>query len=209
MKIKKLVSLPLVKLFCFASLLAPWSCTDSFQGEYANPKEQEIVDDRWNPTDANKTAEVLIKEMLQKNWLMEFITSNQGKKPVVIVDDIENRTSEHIDTQAMGQAMQNELINSGKIRFIDSKGRDKILKEIKYHNESGMVSQETAKKKGKQVGADFFLTGEISAIVNTQGGYRTIRYQTVVKLTSLESSEIMFSSMYEIKKKLTRSGSKF
>ncbi len=199
----------LLPFFCLASLTLPMACTDSFQGEYANPKEQEIVDDRWNPTDANKTAEVLIKGILEKNWLFEYMQSSGGKKPIVIVDEIENSTSEHIDTDAIGQAMQNELINSGKIRFIDKGAREKILKEIKYHQESGMVAQDSAKKKGKQIGADFFLTGKISAIQNVQGGYKTVQYQTTVKLTNLETSEILFQDMYTIKKKFKRSGSKF
>ncbi len=206
---KNLSCLRVLQFFCLASFLAPLACTDSFQGEYANPKEQEIVDDRWNPTDANKTAEVLIKGVLEKNWLIEYMQASGGKKPVVIVDEIENRTSEHIDTQAIGQAMQNELINSGKIRFIDKAGRDKIIKEIKYNQESGMVAADSAKKKGKQIGADFFLTGELSAIENVQGGYKTVQYQTTVKLTNLETSEILFQDMYTIKKKFKRSGAGF
>ncbi len=198
-----------IKVLCLTSLLVPLSCTDSFQGEYSNPKEQEIVDDKWNPTDANKTAEVVIKAVVSKNWLIEFMQGNGGKKPIVIVDDIENRTSEHIDTAAIGQALQNELINSGKIRFIDKAARDKILKEIKYHNESGMVSNETAKKKGKQIGADFFMVGEITSITNVQGGYKTVTYTTTVRLTNLETSEILFSESYQIKKKFKRSGASF
>lgn len=198
----------LLKVLCLSSLFVV-SCTDTFQGEYANPKEQEIVDDKWNPTDANKTAEVIIKAVLEKNWLIEYMQSSGGKKPVVIVDDIENRTNEHIDTAALGQALQNELINSGKIRFIDKAARDKIVKEIKYHQESGMVSKATAKNKGNQIGADFFLVGEMTSIENVQGGYKTVTYTTTVRLTNLETSEILFSQAYQIKKKFKRSGSKF
>jgi len=203
------LSYKVLKAICFTSLLAPLACTDSFQGEYSNPKEQEIVDDKWNPTDANKTAETIIKAVVTKNWLIDYMQSNGGKKPIVIVDDIENRTNEHIDTAAIGQALQNELINSGKIRFIDKAAREKIMKEIKYHNESGMVSEASAKKKGKQIGADFFMVGEITAIENIQGGYKTVTYTTTVRLTNLETSEILFSESYQIKKKFKRSGSSF
>lgn len=198
------------KALCLGSFfLAPLACTDSFQGEYANPAEQEIVDDKWNPTDANKTGEVIIKAVLEKNWLIEYMSHSKGQKPVVIVGDIENRTNEHIDTKAIGQALQNELINSGKIRFVDASAREKILKEIKYHQESGMVSGATAKQKGRQVGADFFMLGEITAIENVMKGYKTVTYTTTVRLTNLETSEILFSQNYQIKKKFKRSGSSF
>jgi uncharacterized protein (TIGR02722 family) len=203
------ISKKVLQALCFGTLFAPLACTDSFQGEYANPKEQEIVDDRWNPTDASKTAETIIKAVVSKNWLIEFMQANGGKKPIVIVDDIENRTNEHIDTAAIGQDLQNELINSGKIRFFDKAARDKILKEIKYHNESGMVSETSAKKKGKQIGADFLMVGEITGIENVMKGYKTVTYTTTVRLTNLDTSEILFSESYQIKKKFKRSGAGF
>ena len=165
------------------------------------------VDDRWNPTDANKTAEVVIKAVLSKNWLAEYQKTNGGKKPYVIVDEIENRTSEHIDTAALGSAMQNELINSGKIGFVDARARERILKEIKYHQESGMVNQKSAKQKGKQTGADFLMVGDLTSIVSQDRnkGYSTVTYTTTVRLTNLETSEILFSESYQIKKKFKRS----
>ncbi len=192
----------------FFSFLLPLGCTESFQAEYANPGEQEIIDEKWNPTDANKTSEVLIKSMLEKAWLEDFRKGHPGAKPVVIVDDIENRTDDHnIDTKAIGKGLEDELINSGKIRFIDKAARENILKEIKYHNESGMVNQATAKKKGKQTGADFFLRGQFSNIVSEapKGGYKTVTYQTIVQLVDLETSEIVWSQKYDIKKKFKRS----
>lgn len=200
-----------LKILSISSALAflSSSCTDKFSGEYANPDEQEIVDQYWNPTDAGKTAEKIINAALSKNWLIEFMQQSGGKKPIVIVDEIENRTSEHIDTAALAQTMQNELVNSGKIRFTDKQARDKILKEIRYHNESGMVSRDTAKKKGRQIGADFLMVGELTSIENVQGGYKTVTYTTTVRLTNLETSEIMFSDAYRIKKKFKRSGSSF
>lgn len=187
-------------------LLTNIACTPSFEGEYADPAGLEVVDDRWNETDARKTSEILIGSMLKKPWLENFKASQGGQKPMLIVDDIENRTDEHIDTKAIGEALQDELINSGMIRFVDAGAREKILKEIKYQNDSGMVSQNTAKAKGKQIGADFFVSGGISSQVHTQGGYKTVTYQTIVKLTNLETAEIVWSQKYDIKKRFKRSG---
>ena len=44
-------------------------CTPAFEGEYADPSKGEIVDDKWNETDARQTAQVMIKTMLERNWL--------------------------------------------------------------------------------------------------------------------------------------------
>ena len=48
------------------------ACTPGFEGEYADPSKAEIVDDRWNETDARKTAEHMIKGLLEKPWLENY-----------------------------------------------------------------------------------------------------------------------------------------
>ena len=182
-------------------------CADSFQGEYSDPQKAEIVDDRWNETDARKSAEVLINSMLSKPWLRNFRTANPGKNPIVMVSPMENRTDEHIDTKALSESVRDELINSGMVRFVNAENRDKIAKEIEYQQQSGMVSQQAAKKKGKQISAGYMLNGTISSSVHTQGGLKTVTYQTLMQLTDFETSEIIWSQKYDIKKRFKRSGS--
>lgn len=187
-----------------SSLLSLSACT-TFQGEYADPASVEVISDKWNESDARKTSEVLIKSMLEKPWLGSFKQSHSGNKPVVIVADIENRTDEHIDTKALSEAVRDEVINSGAVRFVDGERRNKILQEIQYQN-SGAVAADSAKKKGKQIGADFMLTGAISSNVQTQGGLKTVTYQTVLQLTNLETAELEWSQKFDIKKRFKRSG---
>ena len=187
-------------------VLSIQACT-TFQGEYVDPNSVDIMTDRWNETDARTTSEKLIRSMVNKPWLSVFKKANAGKRPVVVLADIENRTDEHIDTRALAEAIRDEAINSGRIRFVDDgKGRDKILKEIQYQNQSGMVSKTSAKRKGRQVGADFILRGAISSNVQTRGGKKTVTYQTVLQLTDLESAELSWSDKHKLKKRLEQSG---
>ena len=104
------------------------NCT-TFSGEYGDPNTVEIIDDKWNETDARKTAEILIKSSLSKPWLAVYQAQHNNAKPIVMVDEIENRTNEHIDTKALTTYIRNELLNSGKVRFIDNKSREKLLEE--------------------------------------------------------------------------------
>ena len=185
------------------------SCTSTTQAEYADPTSVEIVDDRWNETDARKTAETMINGLLEKSWLTNFKKANAGQRPLVVVGEIENRTDEHIDTKALFEYLQDEIINSGKVRFADAANREKILAELKYQNDSGMVNQNTSKKKGKQIGADFLLSGGLTSIVASNDGLKTVTYQTTLRLTDLETAEIIWSDKYLIKKRFKKSGSKF
>lgn len=185
-------------------VLAATGCK-SFEGNYADPNKVEIVDDKWNETDARLTAERMIKSALAKRWLPEYEAENKGKRPFVLVDDFENRTSEQIDTKAIFEAVRNELINSGKVRFLDGAQRKKILEEYRYQG-SGVVRKDQAKAAGKQYGSDFFLVGSISSIVAQQGGYKTVTYQVEMRLTNIETSEIVWTEVDKIKKQFKRAG---
>lgn len=182
-------------------------CSPSFEGTYNDPAKAEIVDDKWSETDARKTATSLIEQVLSKPWLTNYMTTHKGEKPIVIVDEIANRTDEHIDTKALTEFMQDELINSGKVRFLNAEKRKQILEEIKYQN-SGTTAENSKKKLGKQIGADFMLGGAISNSVHSQdkGGLKTVTYQTALNFTDLETTEIVWSGKELIKKRFKRSG---
>jgi len=187
-------------------MLGVIGCTPAFEGEYSDPNSVEIIDDRWNDTDARKTSEILIRSMLEKPWIAEFKGQHKGERPVVVVADIANRTDEHIETKAIGDGIRDELINSGKIRFIDGDRRKQILEEMRYQNDSGMVSKSSAKKKGNQIGADYMLSGTLTSLVNEEKGRKNVVYQTVLQLTDLETSEMVWSQKYVVKKRFKRSG---
>lgn len=183
------------------------ACAPNFEGTYNDPAKAEIVDDRWSETDARKTATSLISQVLGKPWLAQFEGAKRTK-PVVIVDEVGNRTDEHIDTKALTEYMTDELINSGKVRFVNADKRQKILEEIKYQN-SGTTSGATKKTLGKQIGADFILSGAVSSSVHTQDGLKTVTYQTALTMTDLETAEIVWSGKELIKKRFNRSSSKW
>lgn len=174
------------------------------QGNYADPDKIEIVDDRWNDSDARLTGEQMIRSSLAKPWLKEFTRENQGKRPFLLVDDFENRTSEQIDTKALFEVVRNELLNSGQVRFLDGTQRQKILDEYKYQ-QSGVVRQGAAKGPGKQHSADFFMVGAISSQVAEANGYKTVTYQVEMRLTNIETSEIAWTDIKKIKKQFRRS----
>ena len=180
-------------------------CTKKFEAEYQDPQKVEIIDDKWNETDARKTAELMVTSCLGRPWLDEFKRANGGKKPIVLVQDIENRTDEHIDTKALTEFIETELVNSGKVRFVEKGRREQILKEVEYQN-SGAVADATKKKKGNQLGADFMLAGAISTQVHTQEGIKTVSYQTQMKLLGVETAEIQWTDKHAINKKMKRSG---
>ena len=182
----------------------------TFEGQYTSPNEVRILDDKWNDTDSRKTSEQLVSSMLKKPWLTRFIATKKTR-PIVIVDEISNESHEHIDTKAITSSIRNELINSGKVRFLNAKQRTKIIKEIKYQNQSGMVDPAKAKKAGKQFGAGFMLSGRMNSFTHQHqdANFKTIAYQVDLILTNLETAEIEWSEQYKIKKTFKHSNTRW
>ena len=97
------------------------------------------------------------------------------------------------------------MINSGKVSFVNKAQRQKLLEEIKYQ-QSGQVDKKSAKKEGRQIGADYILSGNVTSQVHQQGGIKTVTYFTTLTLTNIETFGLEWSTKYEIKKRFKRSG---
>ena len=55
------------------------ACSSSMKGSYNDPAQAEILDDRWNETDARKTSEAIISQMLSRPWLKDYQRKNRKK----------------------------------------------------------------------------------------------------------------------------------
>jgi uncharacterized protein (TIGR02722 family) len=184
------------------------SCAPTMQGEYSDPKKVEIIDDKWNESDVHSIMQVMLTSCLGRPWYEQFKKGSGGKLPIVIVQDIENRTDEHIDTKALTEFMETELVNSGKVRFMEKGRRDQIMEELEFQN-SGAVNSKSKKKTGNMTGADFLLAGAITSQVHTADHLKSTSYQVQMKLINIETSEVQWVEKHELKKKFKRSGAKW
>ncbi len=65
-------------------------------------------------------------------------------------------------------------------------------------------SEETMKKFGREVGADFILLGGVKSITDQIEGKSTIFYQTDFELINLETNEKVWIGSKEIKKGISQ-----
>jgi penicillin-binding protein activator len=157
---------------------------------------------QWNDTDAKLVAQEMVSDCLAKIWLTDFLQA-KGQKPVVTVGTIRNMSSEHIDTDIFTSDFERELINSGKVKFVASRDqRGEIRNERADQQEN--ASEETMKRSGKEVGADFILLGSVKTITDEIEGKRTIFYQTNYELINLETNEKVWIGEKEIKKGISQ-----
>ena len=157
----------------------------------------------WNDTDAQMVAQEMITDCLQAGWYNRFLM-RKGKEPTVIVGTVTNNTMEHINTGVFIEEMQRALINSSKVDFVASSAeRGEVRTERLEQDE--FASEETRKAFGKEIGADFMLSGVLNSVVDKSGSKALVYYQVNLKLINLETNQIVWNGQKKIKKYVKRS----
>lgn len=132
-----------------------------------------------------------------------------GERPVVVIYDVANRTSEHIDTSGITDDLRNELLNGGELRFVNRPRRDDLIEEADYQY-AGFVDPAQRVAEGRQVGADYVLSGTLRSIEKTQPKQwrltkkDLVYYSMTLELTGLESGEILWADSVELARELSR-----
>ncbi|OYU96339.1 MAG: penicillin-binding protein activator LpoB [Bacteroidetes bacterium B1(2017)] len=181
-----------------ASLLIFSSCGPSRKVERMDPNTVTDISGRWNDTDSKLVADEMIKDVLDRPWRTNFEMKN-SKKPTVIVGQIRNKTSEHIDAGTFIKNMEKSFINSGTVSVVQS-GEERNEIRDERSDQQTFSSEETRKKWGKEKGADFMLNGVIMSIVDQYKNQKTVKYQVNLELTDLETNEKVWIGEKEIKK---------
>ncbi|MBT3318072.1 penicillin-binding protein activator LpoB, partial [bacterium] len=140
----------------------------------------------WNDTDSRKVAEELIVQSTNAAWVTNYLMDN-GKKPVVIIGPVRNKSSEHINTRTFIADLEKSFINSGRVKMVASSSEREAIREERAAQQD-YSTMETTKQWGKETGADFMLIGEINSINDREKGDEVKYFQVDVYLVDLEDN---------------------
>lgn len=195
MKRSKLQSFAAAMFLAMASLLTSCGPQAFVKGKYdENVERTNLLTDEWSESDMQETVKSMVGSMISHP-----VVASAKTRPVVMVTSLQNKTSEHIDTQSIMDMVRVELMKTGKLAFIDKEARQDIDQEYDYQN-SGRVSNETKKGPGGQTGADFIVNGRLDSIVQEAGKEKSIYYKITLNLTSLKSGVIEWTDQKQIRK---------
>lgn len=163
-----------------------------------DPKEQIDLSGRWNDTDSRLVAEEMISDAFSRSWISDHMSAT-GIKPVMVVGIVQNKSHEHISVETFIKDIEREMLNSGRVKVVQAgAAREDLRKERGEQQE--FASQETAKKWGKELGADFMLQGTVNSIVDSDNKSKLIFYQVNMELTNIETNEKVWIGDKKIKK---------
>jgi hypothetical protein len=192
------------KSFLFAALIGVSGLIgcgprEFVKGSYDdNVQEANLLTDKWSESDMQAAVRDLVASAVSHPAI-----ANAKRPPIVMVTRLQNKTSEHIDTQSITDMFQVELQRSGKVQFVDKAAREDISEEYDYQD-SGMVNRETKKGKGGQIGADFIMNGRLDSIVQEAGRDKTIYYKLTMNLTNLKTGLIEWTDHKQLRKAYTK-----
>ena len=177
-------------------------CAKQVQVQRIEPETTTDLSGRWNDTDSRLVAEEMVNDCLSRPWLGEF-TGKYGKKPVVIVGSVANKSFEHIATETFVNDLQRALINSNRVAFVAEKDIREMIRDERI-DQSQYASRETMKEMGKEIGADFMMFGTINSIIDQIEGKKVIFYQVDLELINIETNEKVWMGQKKIKKWISK-----
>jgi uncharacterized protein (TIGR02722 family) len=158
----------------------------------------------WNDTDVRIVCESLIKDCLSSARVDQEIRARRGGLPTIIVGRFRNESDEQINTAIITSIMETVIFNSGRLNFVAGGDTRNDLRAERQDQQSNS-SEATAAALGKEIGADFMLTGSVRTIVDRAGNQTVRTYFVTAELTNIETNARMWMGQNnEIKKVITR-----
>jgi penicillin-binding protein activator len=169
-----------------------------------SPDEAIHYDENYDFTDKQAIVNVMVGSLITKSPL-----AARNDRPVMIVYNVANRTSEHIATDGITDDIRQKIMESGKAQFVNKEQRDNIEREMAYQY-GGNVLPETRVAMARQIGAEYMLSGTLRSIEKNQ--QRQIRwfkkelnyYSLVLELTNLQTGLIEWTDSTEIVREASR-----
>ncbi|EJG1083636.1 penicillin-binding protein activator LpoB [Vibrio parahaemolyticus] len=169
---------------------------------YGDSQATETTTIDFGSTDLQKIAGEMVDSMMMSGSVAA-ITRDQ--RPIVFVERIKNKTSEHIDTESITDTISTKMLNSGKFRFVDMDRVESVREQLNFQNTDELVNQSTAIQFGKMVGAQYMLYGNLSSIVKNAGSDKDVYYKMTMRLMDLEKGLIEWADETEIRKEQSKS----
>src|SRR5471030_1299899 len=101
--------------------------------KYGEATSMQTVSTDFSSSDLQQIAATMVDSLLVFPPIVEV--TNQ-RRPVLVVDQIKNKTMQHIDTESITDSIRTKLIQTGKFRFIDRTTDQAAINEVTTQQDS-------------------------------------------------------------------------
>jgi TolB-like protein len=140
----------------------------------------------------------LVKQNLGPLFESRFWTRDiEGKpgEPVVAIWPIQNATSEHLEDQMLQllSSIETTLVNSGEVRVVARARQEQLAQEIHYQS-NPIFDPEAAQRLGRQLGAQYLVTGKLTGVDERLEKTRRIQYSLFLQVLEVETGIVKFQN---------------
>ena len=149
----------------------------------------------------NRATTALDKGGLMRHWKA---LSRDGQSATLAVLSVENETSEHVDTSLMTlvKKLETSLINDGVVTVISRSHQPSLLKELRAQGGKEFDQAQVA-SMGRQLGAQYILTGKLYDIAEKSAKGRRVQYFLFMQVIEVETGAIRWQMEVDTLKGLT------
>ena len=193
------------------SLLAALGASSCSGIKYDDADKVETVNIDFGSTDLQQMADAMVQSLLTSPNLayIDHPGKTDDKRIVLYTGNVNNRTSEHIDTSSITDSIRTALLKSGRFRLAASSGgQDEVGSQVRFQTESGRVDPNLVRTFGKQIGADAVMYGNLRSIEKgkkrnlEEAGRKTddVYYKFTLEVANVETGEVIWIDEKEIRK---------
>lgn len=187
---KKTILLPAAAL---AAALFVSGCASTI--EYGDPTSAKPLSTDFGSSDLQQIATSMVDSMLATAPLPA-----DGRRPVLIIDPVKNKTMQHIDTESITDSIRTRLIRSGRFTFQDRTTEASLQQELAYQQQAASNPVQF----GQQVAAEYMLTANLSEIEQKFGRVTDVYYKFTLNLRNLRTGTLDWADEKEIRKTKVR-----
>lgn len=166
-------------------------------------RTEEAIDlsGEWNDVDADAVAKALIEDCMSVPWAEEWKTEH-GKKPVVRLAPVRNKTDGYIDHRYFTKQLEAALLRSRRVDVVSSVEEAGDMRDERA-DQMAHASDSSVKSQGNEAGSDFVLNGWILSQNDAAGNKKVRTYLTSLELTQTENNKKAWIGQKRIKKLIT------
>ena len=146
-----------------------------------------------------------MSDQMVRDLLATSLLGNATVRPRVIIDDrrFDNTSVQGFDKALVLERLRIELMRAarGRILFVSRQNVD-LVEEERALKSSGTVDQGNSDPRRQVAGADYRLVGKVASQSTTdrRSGVRSNFFQFSFELLDLNTSELVWGNLYEVKK---------
>lgn len=182
-----------------AALAVASGCSTTY--EYGDAGAAPVYSTGFGPGELQQIADTMTGSLLT---FPPVVQVTNERRPVLVVEKVKNKTTQHIDTESVTDSIRTRLIRSGKFRFLDKSTDGQTIDEIRRQQEEGLTRQDTAAQFGTQEAAEYILTANLSEIEQRKEEFwnkkKMVYYKFTMNLKNLKSGILEWADEKEIVK---------